>query len=326
MECPGPPGDGESARKELMKELKKEEKVSSQNMSSGQKDMSAKMESNESRREHALALYPTPFDEIPAPELLSSENVQLLSREYTHNVRFLHNFYVFALETAVSNGKSPAEPPVAPTQSHRLSYGVSELNVQARVTEMGRIMDIAAGTVRAPNCPDLLTLYLHEPPRYPQHSGILSRLDTFEAKELGDYQLFSSSWPHEHSEGLSAHTLASAGFFYSGEDMATDYSVACWCCGVEIEGWAPGLEAAAEHANRSPVCSFLLLTKGREFVAKSLLKAKLDADVGLAVQIYPPFFEGILQKEKEILFTGFLFIIPFGLASHTELPHNNSTD
>jgi len=68
------------------------------------------------------------------------------------------------------------------------------------------------------------------------------------------------NWPGKQT----VDNLASAGFFYTGRlDRA-----ACHTCGIVLGDWKDDDDPWQEHAKHSTNCSFVLLHKGREFVAQ----------------------------------------------------------
>ncbi|AIU41335.1 iap-3 [Sucra jujuba nucleopolyhedrovirus] len=56
-------------------------------------------------------------------------------------------------------------------------------------------------------------------------------------------------WPH--SDYVSAHEMAYAGFIHDGE------AAVCVFCGVRIAEWTIGCDAMSEHKRRSPGCQFI---------------------------------------------------------------------
>lgn len=42
--------------------------------------------------------------------------------------------------------------------------------------------------------------------------------------------------------------------------------VVCFACGVGLSDWSPEADPALQHAKASPKCSFLLQSKGKEFI------------------------------------------------------------
>lgn len=67
--------------------------------------------------------------------------------------------------------------------------------------------------------------------------------------------LHANSFPRLQSATLDA--LAAAGFFYNGQRRSDVDVVSCFQCGITLEGWQEGDDAAKEHRKRNPLCHFL---------------------------------------------------------------------
>ena len=65
--------------------------------------------------------------------------------------------------------------------------------------------------------------------------------------------------------------LMSSGLFYLGRED----SCRCFWCGVGLNRWAPTDDAWVEHARFSPMCPFVLRSKGRPFVKAVLIAEQL---------------------------------------------------
>ncbi|XP_012936196.1 E3 ubiquitin-protein ligase XIAP-like [Aplysia californica] len=89
--------------------------------------------------------------------------------------------------------------------------------------------------------------------KYPEFEDSADRSGTF------------SLWPKLLKSVFPPNTMAEAGFYYTGHnDM-----VRCFSCGVELFDWVPGADPLTQHACASPVCYFMLHSKGQEFINES---------------------------------------------------------
>ncbi|KAF2864288.1 BIR-domain-containing protein [Piedraia hortae CBS 480.64] len=89
-----------------------------------------------------------------------------------------------------------------------------------------------------------------------------ARLATFQSpRQLSKRRASSQSkrkganvieWPHDQP---AVEELARAGFYYRPEQDAPD-NVACFCCGVRLDGWEPEDDPLQEHRNHSPTCAW----------------------------------------------------------------------
>lgn len=96
------------------------------------------------------------------------------------------------------------------------------------------------------------------PPAHPQFALLCNRLRTF------------NSWPRNLHQ--KPNDLAAAGFFYPG----TADIVTCFSCGGSLKEWEPEDDPLIEHAHWFPSCSFLLQTKGENFIRQAQLKNQDD--------------------------------------------------
>ena len=62
------------------------------------------------------------------------------------------------------------------------------------------------------------------------------------------------SWKSNTKMLMSPAVLAKGGFSYTEKGDR----VRCDTCGLEIDGWKPGMDPKQEHAERSPQCPFVL--------------------------------------------------------------------
>lgn len=85
-------------------------------------------------------------------------------------------------------------------------------------------------------------------PKYPEYASYDARLSTYKM------------WPKEMSQ--SKEELAAAGFFYMGKDDQTS----CYYCGGKLKDWEPEDNPWNQHAKWFNQCSYLLMTKGTDYV------------------------------------------------------------
>ena len=73
---------------------------------------------------------------------------------------------------------------------------------------------------------------------------------------LGSFE----EWPKD--QPVKPHSLADAGFYYTGQDDR----VQCFTCGIQVHNWEDGDQPWVEHARLSGTCNFVQSSKGVEFV------------------------------------------------------------
>jgi len=94
----------------------------------------------------------------------------------------------------------------------------------------------------------------HSALAHPEYTSFQSRLKTFKSFPLNTSQ--------------NKYSLAECGFKYSGvEDI-----VECFCCGLVLHNWERMDDSWIEHCRFSPKCTFVLLSKGNQFVQNVLSK------------------------------------------------------
>lgn len=87
-------------------------------------------------------------------------------------------------------------------------------------------------------------------PKHPEYASYEARLCTFE------------TWPKAMSQ--TKEELAEAGFFYTGNGDQT----LCFHCGGGLRDWEPDDDPWEQHAKWFDYCSYLLITKGKDYVNK----------------------------------------------------------
>ncbi|XP_059481873.1 baculoviral IAP repeat-containing protein 3-like isoform X1 [Neocloeon triangulifer] len=100
--------------------------------------------------------------------------------------------------------------------------------------------------------PSDLSIQQWNPPRHPERSLILKRMESFK------------NWP----KGLSQtpDVLAKAGFFYTG----CGDRVICFQCSLGLKDWAQDDEPFTEHAKWNQGCQYLIMQKGSDFIQQML--------------------------------------------------------
>ncbi|XP_026292451.2 death-associated inhibitor of apoptosis 2-like [Frankliniella occidentalis] len=79
-------------------------------------------------------------------------------------------------------------------------------------------------------------------------------------------------WPTDHP--LTHNQLAMAGFFYYGLDDVT----ICHYCGLGLNLWEKGDDPDTEHARYSPLCDYIRLRKGDDFIHHVYKNSVVHAD------------------------------------------------
>ncbi|XP_065349803.1 death-associated inhibitor of apoptosis 1-like [Cloeon dipterum] len=98
--------------------------------------------------------------------------------------------------------------------------------------------------------------------KYPEKQAHEERLKTFNA------------WPL--SVRQTPESLASAGFYSVGDGD----KVLCFHCGLGIMDFAPTDDPFEEHAKWNPICTYVILEKGMDFVKGSLRKNSIVEKTG----------------------------------------------
>ncbi|KAK9871338.1 hypothetical protein WA026_011605 [Henosepilachna vigintioctopunctata] len=104
---------------------------------------------------------------------------------------------------------------------------------------------------------DALGVNTHKIPKKPSCATVESRLRTF------------SSWPSELIQ--TPEDLSQAGFYYEG----IGDQVRCFHCDGGLRHWDPEDDPWTEHARWFPLCSFVKIVKGHDFIV-SCSKAQVD--------------------------------------------------
>ncbi|EFN70605.1 Apoptosis inhibitor IAP [Camponotus floridanus] len=98
-------------------------------------------------------------------------------------------------------------------------------------------------------------------PKHPEYGTYEARLSTFE------------TWPKAMSQ--TKEELAEAGFFYTGNGDQT----LCYHCGGGLRDWEPEDDPWEQHAKWFDYCSYLLMTKGKDYVNKFIGKTYAKPDI-----------------------------------------------
>ncbi|KAJ1531811.1 hypothetical protein ONE63_000465 [Megalurothrips usitatus] len=140
---------------------------------------------------------------------------------------------------------------------------------------------------RSDNCPvipslEKLGIQKRYTPAHPMYANIEARLESFNCWPIG--------LKHRPQE------LAEAGFFYTGLGDKT----ICFQCGGGLKDWAETDQPWREHALYFSKCSFVVQTKGREFIAEVLGKkpAPLTPEEIHALAI-PKEYSDVVQQRTE---------------------------
>ncbi|KAL3279746.1 hypothetical protein HHI36_017254 [Cryptolaemus montrouzieri] len=104
---------------------------------------------------------------------------------------------------------------------------------------------------------DALGVNAHKIPKKPSCATLESRLRTF------------NTWPSELIQ--TPEDLAQAGFYYEG----IGDQVRCFHCDGGLRHWDPEDDPWTEHARWFPLCSFVKIVKGQDFIV-SCSKAQVD--------------------------------------------------
>ncbi|XP_045474277.1 baculoviral IAP repeat-containing protein 7-A [Harmonia axyridis] len=104
---------------------------------------------------------------------------------------------------------------------------------------------------------DTLGVNAHKIPKKPSCATLESRLRTF------------NTWPSQLIQ--TPEDLANAGFYYEG----INDQVRCFHCDGGLRHWDPEDDPWTEHARWFPLCSFVKIVKGQEFIV-SCSKAQMD--------------------------------------------------
>ncbi|XP_050443224.1 death-associated inhibitor of apoptosis 2-like isoform X2 [Adelges cooleyi] len=103
--------------------------------------------------------------------------------------------------------------------------------------------------------------------------GVVQQIKTPKHKEYATYDARLATFDKcEKKMKQETHTLCEAGFFYIGDGQ--NDQMLCFCCSQGLKDWEDDDEPWTEHARWSPNCSYVLLSKGKNFVDEACGKKK----------------------------------------------------
>lgn len=86
---------------------------------------------------------------------------------------------------------------------------------------------------------------------------------------------------------------------FSKNKLGFSDKVTCYACGVGLSDWSPEADPASQHAKASPLCMFLLQSKGKEFIDNSQnIQVKLQ--LFIAKPIFRPFYVGLRGSYEQM--------------------------
>lgn len=145
----------------------------------------------------------------------------------------------------------------------------------------------------------------------PAHQSLVTapaRVKTFE------------NWPT--ATGQSAETMADAGFFHIGR---SDH-VKCFYCDGGLRNWEPNDDPWFEHARWFPKCTYVVLSKGADYVQK-VIQSK-PAVVPKQVNIFADLDSFVVSLETQILIMiyGLQYLSEISRSSNPSRPPRKVTD